>query len=159
MRSAGLLRLHFRVVGDLARVRIPARSTPRVVQGLWRHTCLEAFLAVDGRPEYHELNLSPSGEWMVHAFRGYRDVEPIADEALAPQITSRFAGDAFELDAEIALERLSLTYRAAPLAVGLCAVIEDQSGALSYWALRHPRDQPDFHDAASFALRLESPPA
>jgi hypothetical protein len=41
-----------------------------------------------------------------------------------------------------------------PLQIGLCAVIEEKSGALSYWALRHPRRKPDFHDRRGFVLEL-----
>jgi hypothetical protein len=29
------------------------------------------------------------------------------------------------------------------------------SGALSYWALRHPPGKPDFHHPAGFALELD----
>jgi len=41
------------------------------------------------------------------------------------------------------------------LMVGLCAVIEDGPGALSYWALRHAPGKPDFHHRAAFALELD----
>ena len=41
-----------------------------------------------------------------------------------------------------------------PLRIGLCAVIEEKSGALSYWALRHPPGRPDFHHRRAFALEL-----
>ena len=33
------------------------------------------------------------------------------------------------------------------------AVIEEESGAISYWALRHA-GKPDFHQASAFALEL-----
>jgi hypothetical protein len=33
----------------------------------------------------------------------------------------------------------------------------EASGGLSYWALRHRADKPDFHDPDSFALLLEPP--
>jgi hypothetical protein len=39
--------------------------------------------------------------------------------------------------------------------LGLAAVVEDAAGGKSYWALRHPRPTPDFHDAAGFVLRME----
>jgi hypothetical protein len=42
-------------------------------------------------------------------------------------------------------------------AVGLSAVIEEVDGSKSYWALRHPPGQPDFHHRDCFALRLEAP--
>jgi hypothetical protein len=41
-----------------------------------------------------------------------------------------------------------------PWRAGLCAVVAQTGGARSYWALRHARPKPDFHDAASFAVIL-----
>lgn len=41
-------------------------------------------------------------------------------------------------------------------ALGLSAVIEQSDGALSYWALAHPRPQPDFHHRGGWAARLSS---
>ena len=36
----------------------------------------------------------------------------------------------------------------------LAAVIEATDGSLSYWALAHPSDKPDFHHPDSFVLEL-----
>jgi hypothetical protein len=45
-----------------------------------------------------------------------------------------------------------------PLHLNLTAVIEEQSGQKSYWALTHPPEgPPDFHHPACFVLEL--PPA
>jgi hypothetical protein len=41
------------------------------------------------------------------------------------------------------------------LLVGLCAVIEERDGRLSYWSLRHPPGRPDFHHREAFALELD----
>ena len=41
------------------------------------------------------------------------------------------------------------------LRLGLCAVIEEENGALSYWALKHPSGRPDFHHPDGFALKIE----
>ena len=38
--------------------------------------------------------------------------------------------------------------------LGISAVIEEQDGRLSYWALAHPPGKPDFHHRDCFALRL-----
>jgi hypothetical protein len=43
---------------------------------------------------------------------------------------------------------------AVALRLGLTAVVEDHSGRMSYWALRHPAEKPDFHDAGGFVARL-----
>jgi hypothetical protein len=43
--------------------------------------------------------------------------------------------------------------------LGLAAVLEDRQGRLSYWALAHLADRPDFHHPDSFILELQSPGA
>jgi len=157
-RSAtGELALAFRAEGDLAQVRVPGPRPPRSGQRLWEHTCFEAFLGPVGEATYHEFNFAPSREWTVYGFRAYRDGGVLADEALAPEIVVRRAGDMLELTAVVRLDRLSALHVHAPLRVGLATVIESNDGTLSYWALHHPSDRPDFHHADAFALRLEPP--
>jgi hypothetical protein len=36
----------------------------------------------------------------------------------------------------------------------LTAVIEDQAGGLSYWALAHASEKPDFHRPESFVAAI-----
>ena len=151
------LRVTFRLNGDLQRLSIPSLRAPRIGTEVWRHTCFEVFIAVEGQPAYHEFNFAPSGEWTVYAFTGYRNGSPVANEKLRPQIAVRTAGNQFELDSRVRLDALSAIHPRASLRVGLSAVIEASDGTLSYWALRHPAGKPDFHDADGFALLLEPP--
>jgi hypothetical protein len=150
------LELTFRLDGDIPRIQIPPMSAPRFATQLWRHTCFEAFIAVERQPAYHEYNFAPSGEWAVYALRGYRNGGPVANETMRPQIALRSTGSRLELDAVVRLESLSATHPRAVLRIGLSAVIEAIDGH-SYWALRHPADKPDFHDADGFSLLLEPP--
>ena len=46
-RSASELQMTFRLDGDLPRIRIPSAGAPRIGTELWRHTCFEAFIAVE----------------------------------------------------------------------------------------------------------------
>jgi hypothetical protein len=153
-RTAGALRFTFVLDADLSGLRLPGPRPPRITPRLWEHTCFEAFVAGDG-PAYHEFNFAPSGEWAVHAFRGYRDGGPVDDESLAPTIVARCRDGGFELDAVVSLDRLSPAHVRAPLRLALATVIEAADGALSYWALAHPAGAPDFHHADGFALRVE----
>jgi hypothetical protein len=155
--ASGDLDVRFRLDGDLSHLRIPSPRVPRIAARLWEHTCFEAFLAIDGRPGYHEFNFAPSGEWAAYALRGYRDGAPLADEALVPPITLRASEGRLELEALVRLDLVSAAHAEAPLRLGLSAVIEADDRALSYWALRHPAGKPDFHNAEAFALRLEPP--
>jgi hypothetical protein len=150
------LQMTFRLDGDISRIRIPPPGVARINPDLWRHTCFEAFIAVDGQPAYHEFNFAPSGEWCIYALSGYRNGGPIADETMRPQIAVRSTGSRLELDALVRLDILSAIHARASLRIGLSAVIEASEG-LSYWALRHRSDKPDFHDADGFALLLEPP--
>lgn len=156
-RPAGAeLQMTFRLDGDIHRIWIPSPGAPRIATQLWRHTCFEAFIAVEGQPAYHEFNFAPSGEWAVFAFSGYRNGGPLADEMMRPHIAVRSAGSRLELDTLVRLDGLSALHPRASLRIGLAAVIEASDG-LSYWALRHPADKPDFHDADGFAVLLEPP--
>ena len=156
-RSASAeLQMTFRLDGDIRRISIPSPSVPRIARQLWQHTCFEAFIAVEGQPAYHEFNFAPSGEWAVYAFCGYRNGGPLANEMMRPHTAVRSTGSRLELDTLIRLDSLSAIHPHASLRIGLSAVIEASDG-LSYWALRHPADKADFHDADGFALLLEPP--
>lgn len=151
-RSAGLLNVAYVVSGAIERLRIAAPKPQRLAERLWQHTCCEIFIARQGMPAYHEFNFAPSGEWAAYAFARYREGAPPAGETPDPEVRVRRAADEFELDASVALDRLSLAGR---LSIALSAVIEDDRGALSYWALEHPPGKPDFHHRDAFALELD----
>ena len=71
--ASGILTLAFALEGDLSGLRIPEPRASRRGHGLWQHTCFEVFVMAEEGPGYREFNFSPSGEWAVYAFRGYRD--------------------------------------------------------------------------------------
>ena len=146
---AGAVALAFCVRGDLGRLRVPSPRPPARADGLWRHTCFEAFVRSGGGPAYVELNFSPSGQWAAYAFRGYRD-GAVLDVPLDPGIAVRRGPG--ELTLETALPGAALPPADAGLELGLAAVIEDLAGSLSYWALRHCAERPDFHHPDAFAL-------
>ena len=152
----GVLNLTYVLTGDLGRLRLPARREPAFADMLWRHTCCEVFIRRKGAAAYYEFNFSPSGEWAVYAFARQRERALLVGdtERFNPHVTVCRSDAKLELDAAIRLDRLSLDPK-EPLVLGLSAVIEDMNGALSYWALRHPLDQPDFHHPDAFALELE----
>lgn len=137
--------MRYRIEGAIDRLRIPAPAARQRGERLWEHTCCELFFAQEGAVAYREFNFSPSGEWAAYAFERYRagGALPAAD----PDIVVRRAPGRLELEARVAAP-------AQRLCVGLCAVIEAEDGALSYWALRHPSGKPDFHRAEAFALGL-----
>lgn len=150
------LALTFALEGDLSRLRIPAPQPPRRADRLWQHTCFEAFIRHPGEPAYCEFNFAPSGEWAAYVFRRYRDGMSLAPD-LDPRIAVRSTEDRLELDALIRPECLPPGRPRARVQLALSAVVEDEQGGLSYWALAHPPGRPDFHHPDAFALELERP--
>jgi hypothetical protein len=157
--SSGALELRYRLSGDLSGIRVPPPGPSQIGAELWRHTCFEAFVAIDGGPAYHELNFAPSGAWAAYGFDAYRVRSTGEDPREAPRIEMRAGGDRLELDVLVRLSSLSPEHASARLRVAISAVIESTSDGLSYWALHHPADRPDFHHADAFVLRLEAPTA
>jgi hypothetical protein len=149
-----LLRFEFALEADprLIRVPPPVRDAGRTDK-LWAHTCFEAFIGFPESPRYLELNFSPSGQWAAYRFDSYRQGMAAALE-LAPRLAVRRLAQALELQAEV---RLDLEASRRRLRIGLSAVVEDQEGRLSYWAVRHAPGRPDFHHPEGFAFALELP--
>jgi len=118
--------------------------------GLWQHTCFEAFIGSTTGPAYAEFNLAPSGAWAAYAFDDYRS--GMRDLALPsdPQI----AGADGLWTATIPLAELNALLGPAPWRLAITAVIEARDGAKSYWSLAHPPGKPDFHHPDCFAARL-----
>lgn len=144
-RRGGVLSLEHRLAGPVETVRWPEGAARVRTDELWRTTCFEAFART--ATGYVEYNLSPSGAWAAYRFDGYREGMRRL-EIPAPFIVTRMAQGRFVLTADVTLPE------DATGAVGLTAVVEGLDGAISYWALRHPSDKPDFHHPDSFALDL-----
>jgi len=153
--ETGDLGITYVLTGDIRRLRIPSLRPARSADRLWEHTCFEAFVGLAGKSEYCEFNFSPSGEWAVYAFRRYRESAPLVGKDWAPETTVRSDEKSLELDAMVRLDYLPLIQPRASLRLALSAVIEENSGMISYWALEHPVGKPDFHHPDSFALELQ----
>lgn len=149
------LAITYALKGDLMQLRIPPPRPPRRAARLWQHTCFEAFVSVKGKTEYYEFNFAPSGEWAAYGFQRYRDGMALEDNDLTPGVTVRSTADRLDLDAIIPLDRLPTIPPRAWLQLALSAVIEDENGMLSYWALTHPPGKPDFHHPDAFAFDFE----
>jgi hypothetical protein len=144
---------------------------------LWRHTCFEAFVRVGGDTSYREFNFAPSGDWACYRFESYRQGMETEKSAGEPAIQSeirrsplsaerrahlveagfdpldRFETPFYSLTAMLDLERTTLPVDEA-WHLGLSAIVEERNGSISYWALKHPAGDPDFHHPDCFALEL-----
>lgn len=152
--AAARLTLSYRVAAGPGLV-IPPPAPGIRADGLWKHTCFEAFVRAADGAGYYELNLSPSGAWAAYRFGAYRDGMAAADIA-APRIAWTATDDGYELSAAVDLGALP-DLAGAPWRLGLAAVIEEASGRSGYWALAHPPGKADFHHHDGFALDLPQP--
>jgi hypothetical protein len=148
-RDASWIRLRWRIEGSQQLVVPPFAGKGRADE-LWQTTCFELFLWPEGAACYMELNLSPSERWNAYDFEAYRwgmNERPFPRE---PECTIRIGSSFAIFDAAVPTAGLP----AEACAMGLSAVIEEQGGAKSYWALAHPDAKPDFHAPACFAATL-----
>lgn len=138
----------------------PPPQNPQRRDGLWQQTCFEAFVAPANTETYWEINLAPWGDWNVYALSGYRQgLRPERAIDALPFSEQRWleAGrSVLQLEVRVPLPPPLLA--AGSLQLGLSAVIAHDPARhgeeLSYWALAHRGDQPDFHDRRSWILTL-----
>jgi hypothetical protein len=152
--SQGTLNLSYALEGILSGIRIPEAHAAGRADRLWKHTCFEAFLGVEGVSSYVEFNFAPSGAWAIYRFSGYRDGMATVTPAKAPRITARKEQHRLTLEAVITLDEIFTPAVAGPMRMALAAVVEASDGSLSYWALRHAPGKPDFHHPDGFAMQL-----
>jgi hypothetical protein len=149
------LKLTYRLSGDLAALRLPEPRPAVRTDGLWRHSCFEAFLGHAGANDYWEYNFSPSGAWAAYHFTNYREGMAPHMRGAAPGIAVHAGSETVELAATVDLSWLTRSPSGVGLRLGLAAVVEDRARVLSYWALKHPAEKPDFHHADSFVVELD----
>lgn len=143
--DGGILELRYVIRGDISGLMIPQPAPSARTDGLWQHTCFEAFVGAAG--SYYELNFSPASEWAAYRFSGYREgMEPAG---ITPPVIEWRAG--FE---EAELRAIFRLPEDAVGPLGFSAVIEEMDGCKSYWALAHPRGKPDFHHPDGFVVEL-----
>lgn len=153
-RTLGKLSLTYLVTGNIAGIRLPPKSAHVRADGLWQHTCFEAFVRKNPSMRYYEFNFAPSTEWAAYRFRGYREGMVVAEEMRPPVIEGRTSAETYALQVTLQPDTLPSLPSDVPWFLNLSAVIEETDGRKSYWALAHPPGKPDFHNADCFVLEL-----
>ena len=148
------LELSYTVTGEISRIRMPAAATNARSDGLWRHTCFEAFVRASSDAGYYEMNFSPSGQWAAYLFSNYRNGMRVADEIAGVPIKMHAHPGGCVLQTSLDPGRLTGLPRDRSWCLGLSAVIEDTNGGMSYWALAHPPGKPDFHHSSGFVCKI-----
>ena len=144
-RNGAVLRLRWRLGGVSDALVWPSRSAGRT-DFLWRRTCFEAFIQAPPDSGYLELNHG-DGAWAAYRFSGYRS--GMGDAAIGPP--------ELRVDPQKGVVEARWTLNLPPdqtWRLGVTMIIEANDGRLSYWAISHPRDRPEFHDAAGWTLEV-----
>ena len=143
------LNLWFGVAASIERFLVPEPvAEPIRRDELWRSTCFECFLKEDAQASYQEWNFASSGDWAAYVFDAERTGMRPADIANPPYIRTEDNLTWWGLGA-------TLSIPAEPrFTLALSAVLEERTGAKTYWALHHPFEQPDFHHPDCFTARL-----
>ena len=158
--DGGLIALDFQLEGDVGSIFLPALSDmpPQHTDGLWKTTCMEAFVRTEEEEGYSEINVSPSMQWAAYRFDAYRSGMRSIDipEPCGGLVMQRTKVSIFF---PVFLGAYGACHPSSIWHLALSAVIEETDGTKSYWALRHPPGPPDFHHADCFALTLPAPDA
>jgi hypothetical protein len=152
----GDLTLRYEILGNINNLLIPIAKKSEEAEGLWQHTCFEAFIAVEEDDAYHEFNFSPSGQWAAYAFDDYR-VQKTWQAHDAHAIHCVYSEDQLVLTTVIKHGNLPDNPLNKSYRLSLTAVLETKQGNLSYWALFHPSGKPDFHRRNGFTLSFNLP--
>ena len=144
--------MQYDLFGDLSLVAIPVGDGGDRRDELWRRTCFEAFVCANGSDAYAEFNFSPNGDWAAYQFSDYRTGQSDLDVA-APRIELTSTRE--HLSLTVVLDEAQFAFSAKKLRLGPTAIIEGNDGQLSYWALHHPSNKPDFHRSETFQLSLD----
>lgn len=147
-----ILALHYSLTGDIEDVLFPPLSLkPSRKDELWQSTCFEFFLAIREQPAYWEFNLSPSGDWNVYQMDAYRRIG-FREETAFSQLPFKFRNESDRYLLDLSLDLPSLLGSGQEWEMAVTAVIQTKDGRETYWALKHPASQPDFHLREGFTL-------
>ncbi len=151
-RQGNFLVLKYEMTGAIESILMAEGDFPTRRIGLWETSCFEYFFGVPGQDYYWEVNLSTAGHWNIFRLENYRSGfrEELAIEALSVSVNR----SAFSLETRFNLSLLGLEKSEIELSV--TAVIADQLGEISYWAVCHAGVEADFHLRDSFVIQLNS---
>lgn len=151
-RRYHVLQIVFRIHGNLNAISIsPWVKNPIRRHRLWEKTCLECFAAIEETSAYWEFNFSPSGDWNVYHFDGYR--QGMKEEAAFQRLEIDIRQVENFLSVECILDLNILGLSRQMLWIGPAAVIQSIEGHNTHWASVHPEAKPDFHCKDNFILK------
>ncbi len=136
---------------NLILIPYPESPTTRVI-GLWESTCFELFIREKREDHYFEFNFSFKEKWNCFYFPKPNAHLTEWPTDLLPSI-SRLTPHQLEVNIPLSIFKKGF-WQPGRMQLGISAVLEDLQGDLSYWALAHPDNKPNFHHFDSFLINL-----
>jgi hypothetical protein len=144
-----LIEVCFYVRGDLDKLYIPAPNTSdKRLDNLWKRTCFETFVKSNDQLNYFEINASPTGDWALYKFSDYH--ADMADASEVREFRVQSSADQKELKCWYTIDLKKLGLPNKNLDIGLSCILENNEKKLSFWAVNHKKEKPDFHLASNF---------
>lgn len=150
--SADAFFVSYRLTGDIANLDLGEKPHHARVIKLWEKTCFELFIKNE-RDEYIEFNFSPVFEWNCFFFKRKGDALAEWQNIERVNMDILHSMDVFQVIAEIKKDIFPagfLNKSNKGLSAGITSVIKEKNGQISYWALSHHDQRPNFHDFRSF---------
>lgn len=146
--------ISYSLKGDIATIDLEDGTPKRNrVIGLWQKTCFELFIK-NNKDQYIEFNFSPVFEWNCFFFNKKGDAlseyKPM-DEVKFDILRSL---NVFTLIVEIDRENFPENFFDGEMLAGITTVIKDKDAKVSYWALSHNDNRPNFHHFDSFKCKF-----
>lgn len=148
--------IEYVLTGPLDEVLIPDKyqGMYRRTEGLWEETCFEFFIAGDSEQKYFEFNFSPDTSWDAYQFEHYRQKAQLQELIEVPQF------DFYKTENSNLFKMVCRIQGPQSIAVqnnydySVTTVLKNKNGEVSYWALKHAGDKPDFHLRDSFIGKM-----
>lgn len=146
--------ISFLLNGDLTPIDL-GDGTPKKVRTtkLWEKTCFELFIK-NNRDEYLEFNFSPTFEW--NSFYFIKKGDPLSEwiKMKRPEMDILLSLEKFFLFAEIKNEFFPENFLTSEMSIGISSVLKMKSNQITYWALSHEDQRPNFHHFDSFRYKF-----
>ena len=152
-RQANRIGIEYILFDPQALVSLPSQvKVPKRQDGLWQETCFELFLAHKNSPAYREFNLSPAGLWNVYRFDSYRQGMREEPGFTSLPFSIQKNSESFSVTLEFDIGKMEIADR--DLAVAISVVLKTGKESITYWALSHQGEKPDFHRRDCFVIKL-----
>ncbi len=143
----------YKLTGDIKSIDLGGDPVHARKIKLWEKTCFELFIK-NKNDQYMEFNFSPVFEWNAFFFNKKGDALKEFEKVSAVKIDILHSMEVFKVIVEIKKKDFPDDFFTLDMSAGLTTVLKERNGRLSYWALSHEDQRPNFHDFRSFRYKF-----